>query len=356
MEPTRNSHATLVDLLDRVLDKGLIIHADLIISLAGVPLIGVNLRTALAGMETMIQYGIMEEWDKRTRACESERRKVKRTAVTSGEEVLLEMPGSYHYSQGIYTTWRTGRIYLTDKKLILYNPSFEEVLFETTLQRIKGLTLEEDRCFTEKAKENLCLLLDSGDVVQLHAIDMPGLKEAIERRLLMLGLTWQQIPRLSLHDERTASFLIEGEEVVCQGETWYLAFSPTTGIATSQNWKHGHLYLTNRRLCWWHDFEKRLVFQVPLEHVVASVLVTNERKAVYTNHRKRGLDVIYQGEHGKEVASFSGEHLTSWESELNRIVSSEGIETNGNPERTDLQERIGSASVSPTLSRGESQT
>jgi len=75
MEPTRNSHATLVDLLDRVLDKGLVINADLIISLAGVPLIGVNLRAALAGMETMLKYGLMKEWDARTRVWESERRK-----------------------------------------------------------------------------------------------------------------------------------------------------------------------------------------------------------------------------------------------------------------------------------------
>ncbi len=74
MEPTRNSHATLVDLLDRVLDKGLVINADLIISLAGVPLIGVNLRAALAGMETMLKYGVMEEWDERTRAWEHEQR------------------------------------------------------------------------------------------------------------------------------------------------------------------------------------------------------------------------------------------------------------------------------------------
>ncbi len=75
MEPTRNSHATLVDLLDRVLDKGLVINADIIISLAGVPLIGVNLRAALAGMETMLKYGVMEEWDGRTRAWDSKHRK-----------------------------------------------------------------------------------------------------------------------------------------------------------------------------------------------------------------------------------------------------------------------------------------
>ena len=74
MEPTRNTHATLVDLLDRVLDKGLVINADIIISLAGVPLIGVNLRAALAGMDTMLKYGMMAEWDERTRTWEREQR------------------------------------------------------------------------------------------------------------------------------------------------------------------------------------------------------------------------------------------------------------------------------------------
>lgn len=74
MEPTRDCHANLIDLLDRVLDKGLIIHADLIVSVAGVPLVGINLRAVLAGMETMLQYGLMKEWDEHTRSEETEDR------------------------------------------------------------------------------------------------------------------------------------------------------------------------------------------------------------------------------------------------------------------------------------------
>lgn len=58
---------TFIDLLDRVLDKGLVIRTDIIISLAGIPMIGVNLGAAIAGMETMLKYGIMEEWDKEIR-------------------------------------------------------------------------------------------------------------------------------------------------------------------------------------------------------------------------------------------------------------------------------------------------
>lgn len=226
MEPTRNSHATLVDLLDRILDKGLVIHADLIISLAGVPLIGINLRAALAGMETMLKYGVMKEWDERTRAWESERRRKKAVAPLAGEEIVVEMLGSYYYTEGIYTAWRMGRIYLTDNRLIVYHPSFEEVLFETPLEKIKGVMLGREVHLTGKDRENLCLLLEAGDMVRLHAVDTTRLREALEQRLTLLGLTWEEIPNLALHDERGAPFLSEGEEVTCRGDMWHLT-SPT---------------------------------------------------------------------------------------------------------------------------------
>ncbi len=60
--------AGLVDLLDRVLDRGLVIHADIMITLAGVPLVGLNLRAVLAGMETLLADPQMREWDARVRA------------------------------------------------------------------------------------------------------------------------------------------------------------------------------------------------------------------------------------------------------------------------------------------------
>ena len=77
MEPTRDLHATLTDLLDRVLDKGVIINADVIITVSGIPLIAVNLRAAIAGMETMLEYGLMSDWDEMTRSRERENRKEK---------------------------------------------------------------------------------------------------------------------------------------------------------------------------------------------------------------------------------------------------------------------------------------
>ncbi len=320
MEPTRNSHATLVDLLDRVLDKGLVIHADLIISVAGVPLIGVNLRAALAGMETMLKYGVMKDWDERTRAWESEHRKKKEISVVSGEEVILEMLGSYYYSEGIYTAWRMGRIYLTGKRLILYHPSFEEVLFETPLEKIKGVALEMEKYFTGKERGNLCLLLKSGDVVRLHALDTLKLKEALEQRLSSMGLTWQEVPSLAAYDERSASFLGQGEEVICSGKMWHLT-SPRGIMAES--WKPGHLYLSNERLCWWYDFEGKVGFEIPLDRMVGSTVGTRDLRPAPKNSKV--LDVIYHNDLGKQVASFAGDELWQWGKALDRIVLQPGL-------------------------------
>jgi hypothetical protein len=61
------TRATLNDLLERVLDKGLILDADIMIVLAGIPLIGVKLRAAIAGMATMERYGLMVDWDRKIR-------------------------------------------------------------------------------------------------------------------------------------------------------------------------------------------------------------------------------------------------------------------------------------------------
>lgn len=65
MKPERENN--FVELLDRLLNKGLILNADVIISVAGVPLIGISLKAAIAGIETMLDYGMMEAWDKSTR-------------------------------------------------------------------------------------------------------------------------------------------------------------------------------------------------------------------------------------------------------------------------------------------------
>lgn len=70
VEPVRQIDFNLTDVLDRLLDKGLIINAELVISVVGIPLIGVSLTAAVAGMDTMLAYGVMGDLDRRVRAAE----------------------------------------------------------------------------------------------------------------------------------------------------------------------------------------------------------------------------------------------------------------------------------------------
>jgi len=71
VKPERNDSA-LVGLVDTILEKGAVVNADVVVSVAGVPLLGINLRAAIAGMETMLKYGMMKDWDEglRNRALE----------------------------------------------------------------------------------------------------------------------------------------------------------------------------------------------------------------------------------------------------------------------------------------------
>ena len=58
IEPTRERSGTLVDVIDAILDKGLVINADITVSVVGVELLGIKIRAALASFETAARYGL----------------------------------------------------------------------------------------------------------------------------------------------------------------------------------------------------------------------------------------------------------------------------------------------------------
>ena len=58
LEATKEASSTLGDVIDRVLDKGLVINADIMVSAAGVELLGIKIRAALASFETAAKYGL----------------------------------------------------------------------------------------------------------------------------------------------------------------------------------------------------------------------------------------------------------------------------------------------------------
>lgn len=53
--------------MDRILVKGVVLYADVVISVADIPLIGINLRAAIAGITTMLDYGMLQDWDEEIR-------------------------------------------------------------------------------------------------------------------------------------------------------------------------------------------------------------------------------------------------------------------------------------------------
>jgi Zn finger protein HypA/HybF involved in hydrogenase expression len=58
LQAVRDESTTLADVIDRVLDKGLVINADICVSVAGVELLGIKIRAALASFETAAKYGL----------------------------------------------------------------------------------------------------------------------------------------------------------------------------------------------------------------------------------------------------------------------------------------------------------
>ncbi len=53
-----NTAGTLADVIDRILDKGLIINADIKIVVVGVELLDIRIRAAVASFETAAAYGL----------------------------------------------------------------------------------------------------------------------------------------------------------------------------------------------------------------------------------------------------------------------------------------------------------
>ena len=56
--PERTDDTGLAGAIDKILDKGLVINADITVDVAGVELLGIKIRAALASFETAARYGL----------------------------------------------------------------------------------------------------------------------------------------------------------------------------------------------------------------------------------------------------------------------------------------------------------
>jgi hypothetical protein len=58
LSPEKEGPTGLADAIGMILDKGLVINADIMVSVVGVELLGVKIRAALASFETAAKYGL----------------------------------------------------------------------------------------------------------------------------------------------------------------------------------------------------------------------------------------------------------------------------------------------------------
>jgi hypothetical protein len=200
MEANRDRQATLVDLLDRVLEKGLVLHADVIITVSGIPLIGLKLSAILASVETMIQYGIWADWDCAIRAAatdEDRRRKTDEQRFLRGEKPVLRLLCSYQQQTGSSgVPWRPGMLYMTGSRLVFLERTSLAILFESEFAHLSGFSLQEGN--TERTTiPSLDLILKDGTVISLRSHDVLVLVEKIGREMKQRDLTFttKEVPK-----------------------------------------------------------------------------------------------------------------------------------------------------------------
>jgi len=174
MMPEREDDS-LVELLDRLLKKGLVLNADVLITVAGVPLIGLSLKLLAAGIETMLEYGIFEQFDQTTRAWALEHRVTSPTLMEE-EEKKLNFFGSYSQNQG--KAWNYGYMYLTNRRIFGWHKAFNKILYEVKLKDILEVVLVTN-VHEETERKELCIKINNDSVLSLHSINIEEVHDAL---------------------------------------------------------------------------------------------------------------------------------------------------------------------------------
>ncbi|MEV7015914.1 gas vesicle protein GvpJ [Streptomyces sp. NPDC093991] len=234
MRPTRDPRVTLDDLVEVLLNKGAVLHLDLIVAVADIPLIGVSIRAAVAGMETMLEYGMMRHWDEATRAWAE--RSVTRRALElrEGEGIIRTMSGGHLLTGDVYKGWRPGTVHLTDQRLVVLRDEPREILWQTELTAVRAVRLVPER--TVGGEERLRVEVTSADGGRelLSAREPEELHDLLTRACA--GRLAPALPRGPVPDE---------EPPLAQGHLWF--WEPRRA---GPLWRGGQARLTADRLVW----------------------------------------------------------------------------------------------------------
>lgn len=314
MEPVRERGSALNDLLDRLLTKGIVLDLDLVIGVAGIPLIGVSLRAAIAAIETMIEYGLLQTWDEKTREYAERELQKKKLAFGPNETSLLEMFGSHWYSDGVYRVWRPGRLFLTQQRLILYRRMPPEILFELPLASIRGMSVAESIHFNGHRVPLLHLVTDSGEEASLYAEDIAGLEAALCERFEKIGVDIERTAQLCPLDREVARIAPDAR-ILAEGSMWRQAKDAGRDIAA---WQAGHIYLTDQGLLWWSDSRREMEVRIPARDIIS--VGVEPRDLASVSGVKSVLGIRYRLNERQMNVLFSGKNLDEWRMAIRRVV------------------------------------
>ena len=304
MEPQRQPRATMTDLIERVMDKGVVVKLDLIVGMAGIPLIGISLHAAIAAIETMLQYGMMEDWDSRTRAFENGKPEWRQLALRPGEQIQAELYGSYHDTMGIWRVWRPGRLLLTDQRLLLIRPVPRETIFAAQVSAIAGLGRIQRENIAGGRRDMTCLALEDGTLAALYTAEVDVLEAWLTDRLERLGRT---VTELSAADVGSLGY------DAAAGQLWH-RWLPGDDQA---QWKSGWAVLTADELTWRADVGPGVLLRVPLAQIGN---LTVERREL-GNLGVRDVLVVSHGAGGRQAeALFTGENVAAWPEAIRRVA------------------------------------
>ncbi|MFC7375800.1 gas vesicle protein [Brachybacterium sp. GCM10030268] len=249
LEPTRDPRATLPDLIEVLLNKGVHLDLDLIISVAEIPLIGVNLRATIAGIETMLEYGMMRQWDEQTRAW-VRASMARHLPLADGEDLIAKMAGG-HYQEGFHRTWRPGSAYLTDRRLIIHRRDPAETLWQAPLAAITAIRpIREDSVGGEQ-RTRILVTLEDGTESKLSAVEPDRLISLVREQT---GLTGDDEP-VDVGPLR-------------EGPMWYLEPRADGGI-----WRTGRAVLSaDEGLVWRSPLDMRAPVRIQPAEITAAEL------------------------------------------------------------------------------------
>lgn len=238
MQPTRDPQATLPDLIEVLLNKGVYLNLDLIISVADIPLIGVNLRATIAGIETMLEYGMMRQWDEETRRWVQQSVRA-HLPLDDGEEILAKMAGG-HYQDNFHRTWRPGRVYLTSQRLIVHRRDPAETLWQARLSSIASVAGVCESSIGGGDRTRILIRLVDGSEAKLSAIEPERLIELVRDQ------RGSAVEGVAADDGRDRGQVLREGHMWCQ-ET----------LTTGPIWRGGHARLTTSELVWKSPLDAR---------------------------------------------------------------------------------------------------